>query len=196
MKKLNAKLLETVAWSVAGVVLCGALAYYNFVDKVPQGLSVGTWCPDFTAQTYKVEGDTFSLSGTNFTLSEQRDKVCIVNFWETWCQACIEELPSFNQIQLEYGDKVEVVAVVGTTSQADFAAGWMSQKGWTVYDKESDWANFSLTFAYLPSAVCVDLGCLGMLPRTIIVDQKGIIAYAQDGSMTHEQLQTIVKSLL
>jgi lysophospholipase L1-like esterase len=34
MKKFNAKLLETVAWSVAGVVLCGALAYYNFVDKL------------------------------------------------------------------------------------------------------------------------------------------------------------------
>ena len=34
MKKPFAKVLEIVAWSVAGVVLCGALGYYNFIDNL------------------------------------------------------------------------------------------------------------------------------------------------------------------
>ena len=191
MRKLG--LFANVA---AGVLLVGALGYYNFIDKPSKGVTEGMWCPDFTAQTYQVEGGTFSLSGDTFTLSSQSGKVCIINFWETWCQACIEELPSFNQIKVEYGDKVEVIAVVGVTSTVDSAATWMTDKGWTVYDKESDWADFSLTFAYLPSATCQALGCAGMLPRTIIVDGKGIVAHAQDGSMTHEALKEIVDKLL
>ena len=180
----------------AGVLLVGALGYYNFVDKASDTVTEGMWCPDFTAQTYQVDGDTFSVSGDTFILSENRDKICVVNFWETWCQACVEELPSFNQIQEEYSDQVEVVAIVGVTSTADGAATWMSNKGWTTYDKESDWADFSLTFAYLPAAICNDLGCAGMLPRTIIVNKKGIISYAQDGSMTHEALQNIIEGML
>jgi thiol-disulfide isomerase/thioredoxin len=154
------------------------------------------WCPDFTAQIYEVEGDTFSLSDDTFTLSKQSGKISVINFWETWCQACIEELPAFNQIQMEYGDKVEVVAIAGVTSTADSAATWMSGKGWKTFDKESEWADVSLTFAYLPAANCQMLGCAGMLPRTIIVDGKGIVAHAQDGSMTHEALKEIVDSLL
>ena len=189
--------LKIAANIAAGVLLVGALGYYNFIDKAPvSGAEQGNRCPDFTAQTYRVDGAVFSLSGESFTLSEQIGKVCVVNFWETWCQACIEELPSFNQIQEEYGDKVEVIAIAGVTSTAESAAAWMTQKGWSKFDEKSDWATFSLTFAYLPTADCVTLGCGGMLPRTVIVDKSGIIAYEQDGSMTHDALAELVEELL
>ena len=190
----NLKLAANIA---AGVLLVGALGYYNFVDKAPEsGAKQGNRCPDFTAQTYVVNGDTFSLSENTFSLSMQIGKICVVNFWETWCQACIEELPSFNQIQEEYGEQVEVIAIAGVTSTAEGAAAWMSDKGWTTFDKESDWADFSLTFAYLPTAKCQELGCGGMLPRTVIVDKSGIVAHEQNGSMTHEALQEIIEGLL
>lgn len=189
--------LGLIANIAAGVLLVGALGYYNFIDKAPvSGAKKGNRCPDFEAQIYKVEGETFSVSEETFRLSGQIGKVCIVNFWETWCQACIEELPSFNQIKEEYGEKVEVVAIAGVTSTIDGAATWITNKGWTAFDKESDWTQFSLTFAYLPTANCQELGCGGMLPRTVIVDKSGIIAHEQDGSMTHEALQEIVEGLL
>jgi len=35
-----------------------------------------------------------------------------------------------------------------------------------------------------------------MLPRTVIVDQNGMVAHVQDGSMTHEALQEIIEGLL
>lgn len=181
----------------AGVLLVGALGYYNFIDKAPvSGAKKRNRCPDFTAQTYKADGATFSISDETFTLSEQIGKICVVNFWETWCQACVEELPSFNEIQEEYGDKVEVIAIAGVTSTVDSAMAWMNDKGWTTYDKDSDWTEFSLTFAYLPTESCKELGCGGMLPRTVIVDKSGIVAHEQDGSMTHEGLQEIIEGLL
>lgn len=189
--------LKIAANIAASALLVGALGYYNFIDKAPvSGAEKGNRCPDFTAQTYQVNGDTFSLSGECFTLSEQIGKVCVVNFWETWCPACIEELPSFNQIQEEYGDKVKVIAIAGVTSTAESAAVWMTDKGWTKYDKKNDWADFSLTFAYLPTADCTELGCGSLLPRTVIVDKSGIVAHEQDASMTHDALVELVEGLL
>ncbi len=194
--KINKKIAEIVAWSVAGVVLVGGLGYYNFIDKAPEsGVKQGNHCLDFTAQTYAVDGDKFYIDG-EFTLSEQIGKVVIVNFWETWCQACVEELPEFNEIQVNYADKVEVIAIAGVTSTAESAATWMSEKGWHVFDEEHDWVDFSLKIGYLPTQVCTDMGCGGMLPRTIIVDKSGIVAFEVDGSMTYEKLSEIIESLL
>ncbi len=177
--------------------LVGALCYYNFVDKPPvSSVTVGEECPNFIAKPYEVTGDTFSASNDVYTLVKQRGKVCVINFWETWCQGCIEELPEFNEIQVEYGDEVEVVAVVGTTSTIDVAAKWMTEKTWKTYDKESDWADFSLTFAYLPPDACKKLGCSGMLPRTIVVDREGVTVYEKDGKMTYQQLKELIDPLL
>lgn len=194
--KISKKIAKIVAYSVAGVVMVGALGYYNFIDKAPEsGVEKGNRCPDFTAQTYAVDGDTFYVDG-DFTLSQQIGKVVVVNFWETWCQACVQELPEFNEIQVKYAEQVEVIAIAGVTSTVDEAAAWMSEKGWHVFDEAHDWVDFSLTFGYLPTQICTDLGCGGMLPRTIIVDKSGIVAFEVDGSMTYENLEQEIKKLL
>ncbi len=189
--------VRLTACIAAAALLGGSLVYYNFIDKAAEsGVKKGNKCPDFAAQIYQIDGDNFSVGEEAFTLSEQIGKVCVVNFWETWCAACIQELPEFNQIQEEYEGKVEVLAVVGTTSTADYAAKWMSEKGWKALDKESEWTEFSLSFVYLPMETCTELGCSGMLPRTVIVDKSGIVAHEQDGSMTHSDLQNIIDELL
>ena len=188
---------KILAGALAAVLLLGALVYYNFIDKAPvSGVKKGNRCPDFTAQTYAIEDNDFVVGENTFTLSQQIGKVCIVNFWETWCQACIEELPHFNRIQEEYGDKVEVIAIAGKTSTLQTALSWMNNSGWTTFDKESEWRAFSLTFAYLPTETCTLLGCGGMLPRTVIIDKSGLVAHEQDGSMTYEALKQIVGELL
>ncbi len=189
---------KIVANIAAGVLLTGGLAYYNFIDKPSvSSVEVGKECPNFIAKPYQVD-DTgvFTASNDVFTLVNQRGKVCVVNFWETWCQACVEELPEFNQIQVEYGDKVEIIAVAGQTSTLEDAATWMTNKGWSVYDSVSDWADFSLTFAYLPTATCKIMGVSGMLPRTVIVDQEGIVIHEQDGAMTHADLKNILDTVV
>ncbi len=192
------KVLKIAAVSLATVLLGGALYYYNFVDKAAvSGVEKGNKCPDFSAQTYQINGDEFSLGEEKFTLSEQIGKVCIINFWETWCQACIEELPEFNQIQMEYPDQVRVVAAVGSDGQpSEMKEKWLTNKRWQAYDQKSDWAKFSLTFVYLSEEESKNLGCSGMLPRTVIVDKSGIVVHEQDGSMTHQDLQNILVELL
>jgi len=50
------------------------------------------------------EGDT--------TLAQIADgRVLVVNLWATWCAPCLEELPTLEKLQAEYGDQVQVVLV-------------------------------------------------------------------------------------
>ncbi|MFD1314674.1 TlpA disulfide reductase family protein [Namhaeicola litoreus] len=45
-------------------------------------------------------------------LSKNDDKVYVVNFWATWCKPCVEELPFFEKINVDYKDQnVEVLLV-------------------------------------------------------------------------------------
>ncbi len=188
---------KLVAGIAAAVVMGGSLTYYNFIDKPDVSkVTVGEECPNFIAKVYKSEGDKFYVSDEILTLVTQRGKVCVINFWETWCSGCIKELPDFERIQKDYADSVKVVAVVGNTSSAEGAAEWMSSKGWLAHDDKSEWTNFSLTFAYLPKDVCTSFGCTGPLPRTVIVDKAGVVAYEKDASLHYDELQALINGLL
>lgn len=45
-------------------------------------------------------------------LKKQDDTVYVINFWATWCKPCIDELPDFERINLDYKNKpVKVILV-------------------------------------------------------------------------------------
>ncbi len=53
-----------------------------------------------------------TLDGEDVSLSDYRGKVVLLNFWATWCGPCREEMPLFEQAQLQYGtDNLVVLAV-------------------------------------------------------------------------------------
>lgn len=97
--------------------------------EVYQELSTGDVAPDFTVET---------VSGNDFTLSEQNGKVVLLNFWATWCGPCVEEMPAFERLYGEYGEEIAILAVncmEDTISVAQFLA----DKGYTfpiAYDPE------------------------------------------------------------
>ncbi|AKQ47758.1 redoxin [Rufibacter radiotolerans] len=45
-------------------------------------------------------------------LHSKSDTTYVLNFWATWCQPCVEELPSFEALQKQYAGKpVKVILV-------------------------------------------------------------------------------------
>lgn len=45
-------------------------------------------------------------------LTKENDSTYVVNFWATWCQPCVEELPYFEKLYQNYKDqKVKLVLV-------------------------------------------------------------------------------------
>ena len=44
--------------------------------------------------------------GNAVTLSQFFGKPIVLNFWATWCMPCVYELPDFEEVFREYGDRV------------------------------------------------------------------------------------------
>ena len=59
------------------------------------------------AQEVKV----LSWKAFNKEILKPTEKTKIINFWATWCGPCIQELPSFEEINSEMNDSVEVILV-------------------------------------------------------------------------------------
>jgi thiol-disulfide isomerase/thioredoxin len=51
------------------------------------------------------------LVGKRISLSDFKGKVVLLNFWATWCSACLAEIPDLVALQKELGDRVAIVGV-------------------------------------------------------------------------------------
>ena len=99
------------------------------------------------------------------SLSALKGKVVVLEFWATWCAPCVAEIPHLNQLSEEFRDKqVQFISV--TDEGEDVIAPFLKRqemKSWIGLDTDR-----SAFEAY---------GVKG-IPRTFLIDQKGIIAAA------------------
>lgn len=58
--------------------------------------------PDFALRT---------LEGDRVRLSDLRGKVVLINFWTTWCAACIGEMPVLVELQKRFGDELVILGI-------------------------------------------------------------------------------------
>jgi len=52
-----------------------------------------------------------TLDGRNVHLSDFRGKVVLINFWTTWCTACIGEIPELIALQNRHSDKFAILGI-------------------------------------------------------------------------------------
>jgi thiol-disulfide isomerase/thioredoxin len=52
-----------------------------------------------------------AIDGRAARLSDFRGKVVLVNFWATWCTACVSELPELIVLQKNHNDHLEILGV-------------------------------------------------------------------------------------
>lgn len=190
------KTLKIITNVLAGVVLCGALVYYNFIDKkkVVEGVAVGDVCPDFTVDIITDTDGVFSVSDADYTLREHDGKVRVINFWATWCSACKHELPFFNDLAVAYPE-VEVIAICGASGPQNVVEGWMNDEKEDAQAK--GWADYDVTFVFTPDKQLYDaLGGKGFWPMTIIVDEAGVIRFTEEVEMDFAKLKAEVEPLL
>lgn len=75
-----------------------------------QGPPAGGAAPAFTVK---------DLAGGEFQSSQLKGSIVVLDFWATWCEPCIEDIPMFNRIHDKYQSRG--VKVVGIAVQS----GWV-----------------------------------------------------------------------
>src|SRR6266853_1709834 len=60
------------------------------------------------------------LDGRTLRSDELKDKIIVLDFWATWCENCVSEIPEFNKLEKEYSS--HGVKVIGLAVQS----GWAS----------------------------------------------------------------------
>ena len=94
-----------LAWVVAGTLDDGIVR-------------IGDPAPDF-----KVVTD----SGRTLTRSDFGGKLLVLHFWATWCGGCVEEIPSLDVFQREYGPQGVVVLGVSVDANEKLYRRFMDQ---------------------------------------------------------------------
>ena len=147
-------------------------------EEIPVGTGVGD---RFGSITLEREG------GGTVSPDDYRGKIVIVNIWATWCPPCKAELPDFDRIATEYEDELVIIAAHDYSGRAN-APAYI----------ENNFPSSKIIFAYdsYYGDAFFAAGGTKYVPRTAILDQNGVIVYAQDGMMTYEQLVSIIEGLL
>lgn len=129
--------------------------------------------PDFTVPVY---------GGGEFTLSSNRGKTVIVNFWATWCTPCCQELPHFDELLANHPEDVAIVAI-HSELVTDDVEGYLSG------------FDYQMPFALDETGdVITSFGGSTMLPQTIVINSNGVITYNAVGSVTYAKLESLLRA--
>src|SRR5579871_1300484 len=107
-------------------------------------------------------------------------KVYVVEFWATWCTACIRSMPHLAELQARYKD--QGVTIIGFTSR-DIRESSNSAEAVTAFVKKRG-PRLEYRFAFGEDATTFDAWMKAAghhaMPGVFVVDKSGRIAY--DGS--------------
>ena len=116
-------------------------------------------------------------------------KVTVINFWGTWCNPCVTELPHFQQVAEEYGDSIVIVAVHSSDGREE-APAFIAEH----------YPNSPLLFSWDSLEVNSEyyklLGGKDAYPFTLVLDGNGVIIKKFVGSVTHDQLVAAIEEAM
>lgn len=134
----------------------------------------GVQAPDFTGEL---------IDGTSITLSELQGKPVIINFWATWCGPCVKEMPAFERLKDDFGDKIGIIAV-NCGDDAGTVKDFVEENGYTfpvVLDEE-----YSISMLYPTNSI----------PYTVVVDAEGKVTHISTGALDADTMYERYKEAL
>ncbi|MFB9274310.1 TlpA family protein disulfide reductase [Cohnella cellulosilytica] len=158
---------------LAILVLC-AVAWTSFRSESDGrgGIAVGKEAP-------AIEG--IDTSGAKVDLLDYRGQPVLVNFWASWCQPCVKEMPLIDRTYREASDRFRLISVnVGDTK------GTVNE-----FLKAHD-----ISFPVLIDATgrAAERYRVSALPATFAIDAEGRLSRAGIGELTEaEQLYKLLQ---
>jgi len=111
----------------------------------------------------------YSYSGQKISLKQYKDKILVLDFWESWCGKCISSFPDMNRIAEEYKDKG--IEILGITTENRKRVKKLIESNKLIYT--NIYADKNIISDYEVSA----------RPAYIIVDEEGKIIFVSHGNL-------------
>ena len=89
------------------LIVAGIIA---FIGIAKPGFSFAGQAPDFSL---------YNSKGQTVTLSEQRGKVIVLDFWASWCPPCRAAMPAMDRIYDTYKDRGVIVYGINVNDNTD-----------------------------------------------------------------------------
>lgn len=127
------------------------------------------------------------LAGTAVSLADLRGRLVVLNFWATWCQPCVQELPVLVDLAARYRDR-EVTVVAASVDDAEDLES-VTALASTLGEDVQVWVG----------AGVVDMTRMGLgaaLPATAVLDREGRIVFAKRGAISKGTLDPVLDEAL
>jgi cytochrome c biogenesis protein CcmG, thiol:disulfide interchange protein DsbE len=116
-------------------------------------------------------------------LEAYRGKVVLLNFWATWCEPCIAEIPRFAEWQRKYAGRLQVLGVSMDDEEAPVRAACRKYG-----------LNYPVVMGDEKLAELYG-GVLG-LPMSFLIDRNGRIRFEHEGAIDLGVIEKEIRELL
>ena len=132
--------------------------------------------PDYPKLTVK------TFDGQDFNLAAHRGKWVVVNFWATWCNPCLKEIPDLDAMDKARADVIVIGLAYEEIERADMEA--------FLKDHPMSYP-IAVIDVYNPPA---DFDTPRGLPMTYLIAPDGKVAARHLGPVTSEQLSSEIEA--
>jgi len=128
-----------------------------------------------------------TLDGKEVALKTWRNKVIVLNFWATWCPPCREEMPELSKMQDQYKNQNLVIIGLSTDDLETTKTFIQSNPvSYPLLAGDMQAMNFAESLG----------NNQGVLPYTVVIDEKGHIVKSFFGRVNQSLLEKTVIPLL
>lgn len=121
---------------------------------------------------------TFPDGAAYAKVSALLGKPVVINFWATWCHACVDEMPYFVRMQETYGERVAFISL--SNEPVGTARSFLAQH------------HLAIPLLEDPHGVIFGEYSVQLYPVTVVVDAQGSVSYVSVGGLDWNELQGAV----
>ncbi|HEY8387673.1 MAG TPA: TlpA disulfide reductase family protein [Parasegetibacter sp.] len=173
---------DTMRGEMAMYIMKATRDFNDFLEKeqkVSQYLITASQKDFAKQQKYKMAGDisgrgqkapVFKMEdkdGKEFSLTDFKGKVVLIDFWATWCQPCIQEIPHLKALEESLGNQDLAVISLSLDSDKD-------HEKWKKFLKDNGMHGYQM-YAGKYKEEIGKLYNVKTIPRFVVIDKQGNI---------------------